>query len=315
MNNVMKYLAAAMVISTGISIIACGGTTNSGSLGGDDCTFDTDCPLGTVCATDINQCVDTCVDDTDCSEGECLPRLNATTDEKTCQYAEDPINNNPNVNNMMSGECTPETQLEVCGEDGICGDDGFCVDLSGGNTNSGTPNDLYWIMVEDTSVGDEACAQTDPGSDILGLRLNAADGQLLAWGTAYQFELGQTDGGKENKYISTGRIDGTGQDLTETDQCPDSELKFADIQPYSMGCGGWMLVTFETSDGPVLLEQGQNLEVLEYGQVCGGSPVDSYQVYLCTDSAGADGGSNASCTEAIGNESEGYGSFTIPMLP
>lgn len=317
MNNVMKYLAAAMMISTGISIIACGGTTNSGNLGGDDCTFDDDCPLGTVCATDLNQCVPTCLDDTDCTEGVCRTRLNATTDEKTCQY-EDPQNNttqnNTPQNNTMSGsQCTPETQLEDCGEDGLCGDDGFCVDLSGGDTNSGLPNNNYWIMIQDVSAGDDACGGTDPGSDLLGLRLNAADGQFLAWGKAYGFNVGDGD---NNKYINTTRIDGTGQDLTETDRCPDSDLRFSDIQPFSMGCGGWVLISFEQDDVPVPLEEGQQIEVLEYGPNCGGVDADRYQVYFCTDSEDADGASNASCTVALGRgDYQGHGDITISNLP
>ncbi len=298
MENKTHLIGAGVSLFIGISILACGGGLGGG-LGGEPCTFDADCSTaGQVCGPD-SECIDTCTVDEDCFLGEsCLPRP-GNNSGFTCQ-----VDDNTGGTDMGGGGNAECVENEDCplfeGTEGVCLD-GVC--------DYPMPETTYrWIMVQDTSSGDDACGNTDPGSDLMGVRLLDAGGQIVGWGSAGNESFGDAPEG--NNYENTSRLDGTAQGL-ETQSCPEAGTRFVDLQPSVLGCGGWVLVEFVDGGSPQNISEGMQIEVLEYGSTCGGSSDDSYEVYLCTDSADAQGGSNSSCTEALGGRQEGIGTVTV----
>lgn len=296
----LKVIGASISALVGISILACGGGLgNTG--GGTPCTLDLDCAPGQVCSQDLNVCEETCVDDNDCAlDEQCLPRR-GNAQGNTCQFPQSSNNPNPNT---TTAEC-------VENEDCIAGDlEGVCLE---GVCDYPTPQTTYrWILISDTSAGADACDNTDPGSDIMGVRLLDDQGQLVGWGSAGNDMLGE---GADNKYPTSVRLDGQPNGLT-AQECPEGRLSELSPEPFALGCGGWVLIEFvDSASNPVNIELGSTIEVLEYGPNCGGSNADSYEVYLCTDSADARGGSDASCTSAIGGSQMGFGSAKITSFP
>ena len=305
-DNKLKALGATASALIGLSILACGGGLgNSG--GGTPCTLDSDCSADQVCSQSDNVCQYTCVDDSECYLGEqCLPR-GGNAVGNTCQVSSDDnsTTNNTTTNNTTTVECTVN-------EDCIAGDlEGVCID---GVCDYPTPDTTYnWILISDTSAGAEACDNTDPGSDIMGVRLLDEQGQLVGWGSAGNDQQGT--GEDMNKYPTTVRLDGQPHGLTSL-ECPDGRLSELSPEPFSLGCGGWVLIEFYDSVGtPVAITERSRIEVLEYGSNCGGSDADSYDVLLCTDSEEARGGSDASCSTELGMGLEGFGSISVSSLP
>lgn len=302
MESKFHFIGAGISLAIGISILACGGGTNTG--GGDPCTFDSECSIGQVCSQDLNVCEETCVDSNDCFAGEsCLPRLNA--DGNTCQF------DSTGGDTDMGGGVTPGacTENEEC----IDGVDGVCFQ---GMCDYPTPDETTyrWIMIADESSGDDACDQTDPGSDIMGVRLLDESGQLIGWGDAGNESLG-TSGSKTNKYDTTARLDGQPNGLS-SQSCPESGSRLSELTPppLSLGCGGWVLINFlDTAGTAVDIENGHRIEVLEYGSTCGGSAFDKYSVYICEETASAQGGSESTCNLGVGGQTEGFGSVTVDI--
>ena len=295
-----KLIGAGASLALGISILACGGGLNTGTA--EPCTFDTECAVGEVCDQNEGFCVLTCTSDDECFAGEvCAPR-GGNAVGSTCQI-------DITTSDDMGGtaECTGnEDCLPQNGIDGVCFD-GMCDYPMPGKTYS-------YVKILDESNGD-ACSETDPGSDLLGVRLLESGGDLVGWGIAGGFELGEVTGGKENIYPLTTRLDGQPNGL-QGQQCPETGTRLSTLNPppFAMGCAGWVIVSFEQSNGmPAQIENGSRIEVLEYGSTCGGSSADQYGVYLCTDTASAQGGSDASCNVAIGNVSEGFSSSTVTL--
>lgn len=176
--------------------------------------------------------------------------------------------------------------------------------------------DYSWIQIKDLSSGDEACNQTDPGSDIMGVRLLSNSGEILAWGSAGA-DMQGTSGDKDNRYSLTTRLDGEAHGFSNS-SCPAPDTVLSELMPppYSTGCGGWVLIMFEDEfQVPISLETGMRIEVLEYGLMCGGKDNDLYTINLCTSTSGARQGDASSCKFALSAQQEGLSSVQITELP
>ena len=108
------------------------------------------------------------------------------------------------------------------------------------------------------------------------------------------------------------RLDGTGDRLDADGFCP-IEQDFDAIEPLALGCGGSIVVSFSDESGaPIELAAGHSVEVLEYGEECGGSASDEYNVSLCQNTAAVDAGSIASCI-ALQNHTTLSGLATVTL--
>jgi hypothetical protein len=264
--------------------------------GREGCSADYECLTGQVCDRELGACLDTCVNDNDCFRGEeCVPRPgDAST--RVCRAKE------PGDACVDNSECVNPEGIE-----GVCvqGECDYPVE----------PSELYqWLMVLDESSGDEACNQTDPGSDIMGVRVLDENGQLLGWGDAGNNVQGFS-GIEINRYETTARLDGTSNGF-DGRSCPDAGSRLSELTPppLSLGCGGWVMLRFIDATGNrVDITDGLRIEVLEYGPTCGGSNADSYSIYLCTDSVGAQGGDDTSCTLGVGGVQGGFSSVEVSL--
>ena len=236
-----------------------------------------------------------CVSDDDCFVGEvCAPRAQGSG--KTCEEA--------------ARDCIEDSNCPPRGDiDGVC---------TAGKCDYSNPASQYaYVLIRDESASEEACSTSDPGSDLLGVRLHDANGALLGWGTAGANQLGTVSGTFMNVYSSSARLNGQANGL-QNSECPVVGTRFRDLNPppYAMGCGGWVLVKFERADGTnIALENGQSVDVLEYGSNCGGSDADQYSLYACTDTLSAQGGSDSSCTVTLGSAKEGFSTSSVTALP
>lgn len=169
-------------------------------------------------------------------------------------------------------------------------------DMSGADAGSdmGEANLLYIAKIESTTMGDEGCAVEDPGPDIFGVGLEDGEGAPLAWGSIVweQIQLGG------NTHSDSSLIDGSALDFGG-DACPD----MFDGNVLSLGCedtGNWIAVEFLDGDSNrVALDAtaGQVIRVYEWGGQCTtGSLDDTYDLTICTDTAGITMGDDASCT-------------------
>ena len=256
MNSIKRIMAALLVGGAGFGLFVACGTEPS------DCTLDGDCAEGQACEAQV--CVDVCEADTDCGAG---------------QVCEAGVN----------------TASKVCKDDGQTGTNNSDTNNNTTNTNSNNvePTLYYVAAIQDTSSGD-ACAESDPGSDIFGVALESTTGEILGYGSVAWEEFGPED----NQYQNTGIIDGSAPDLA-ADDCPSD---FNADTVVALGCGGWLAVEFfDATDGttPVALDAtaGQQIRVYEYGGQCGtGTVVDSYDIRICTDTMGIKAGNDSSCT-------------------
>lgn len=300
MQKLLKYMSAAMAITTGISILACGGGTTP--QGGETCTFDDECSPGYICDRNLNECVEGCIDDNDCYEGEfCLPRQGA--DGYSCQIPSNNTTNNTTANNITTGECTPDTQLQDCGEEGFCNELGECEYPM-------TSMTYRAVYIEDTSTGEAACNNSDPGSDIIDVYLLNSGGEAVGYATLINWFEGDQPSG--NDYSFAGNFDGAPSGVNVGQECTDT---LGESDALALGCLGGLLVQFvDSSMQPIDLQQGDRVAVFEYGSNCPtGSDTDSYEVYLCTDNADAvDNASSTSCTSFLGG-GEGYVDVSVSL--
>lgn len=265
--------------------------TTEVDAGDGECTADYECAEDQVCDQALKVCEFMCTGGSDCLASEaCIPRP-GDVGTSICRVKE------PDC--MSNDECT-------------AGDDGMCVD---GECEYSNPSTAYqWIMILDESFGDAACNQTDPGSDIMGVRVLDGTGQLLGWGSAGNEAQGDS-GNQFNRYDTSIRLDGTSNGFAGR-SCPDAGTRLSELMPppLSLGCGGWVLIEFISAVGDrVEITDGLRIEVLEYGPTCGGSSDDSYSVYLCTDGQGAEGGDDTSCTLGVGGVQGGFSSVEVSL--
>jgi hypothetical protein len=250
------------------------GQTNGATNGGTSCLLDSDC--GTDEACERQQCVPTCDDNTDCSADEvCEPGID--TELNICQ----PRPLNSMTNGMTNGSTNGSTNSAT-------------NSATNSGTNNTNPDALYVAMIRDQSTGMDSCGETvdDPGSDIFGAAVEDEMGNTLGWAVAVADDI-VFEG---NNYSGTTQLDGHPPSLN-ADQCPDD---FSSDTVTSLGCGGWIGVTFWDADGqviPLVADSGQRIRVYEYGAQClMDSAIDTYGLFLCTDTEAARAGDDSSCT-------------------
>lgn len=269
-----------------------------GNGGGDaePCTTNTDCPVGFICDTSVNECAETCTGDSDClSDEECLPAQGGGGN--LCYVKEDVVD--PVECNDAATDCPADGQEYICDAEKKCE---AIVD----------PGSIYqYVVIEDVST--LTCGGSDPGSDIYFVRVLGSSNEVLGYGDVSVSELGDGD---DNAYISPGTINGEAPSFRAGgDECPDA---FSGSGIYAMGCGGTMLVNFLDDSGVAIdLDNTMTIEVGEYGASCDTSPdddpEDEYVVKLCTDTTEAGSGVTTSCTSILGSASgnSGLGSISV----
>jgi hypothetical protein len=245
------------------------------ACGGEEtsCTFDADCSDGQACEGTV--CVDTCATAADCAPGEiCAAGVN--TELLVCQADSTTTNNTTGMTN--NNTTTPNNNTTV----------------------------YYDLLIQSTTTAAEFCGDTtDPGPDIFAVGLEDSTGAQLGWGIV-DWEAVQFDG---NDQTDTSVIDGSAPDVA-ADNCPD----MFDGNVVALGCDAdsYIVVSFvDASSQPIALDgNDQFVRVYEYGGQCDtGTVGDTYNVSICTDTAGAKGGDISSCTIQVivdgGGESDG----------
>jgi len=274
MNSMKKIFAALLLAGAGFGLfVACGPVENNGAQ---SCTLDGDCPVGQACEAQV--CVDTCETNADCSDGgECEEGVN--TSQLVCKGSGTNNGTNNGSNNGSN---------------------------NGTIANNGIPTVYYIALVQDTSSGDDACANNDPGSDISGVVLENDTGDAVGFGIPVWDDI-LADG---NNFPDSTVLDGSPPDVG-ADGCPSD---FADDTVVALGCGGWVAVEFWDNAGQrVPIEDGQQIRVYEYGGVCStGSTDDTYDIFVCTDTAAISEGQTGSCSLDIvfGASGETVGTVT-----
>ncbi len=179
--------------------------------------------------------------------------------------------------------------------------------VTNNGTNNSTNNDTtgpvpnYVILITDLTTGD-ACNGNDPGSDIISVSLEDAQARVLGYGALkYDGITGDT-----NEYNFGDNLNGS---PPFGDFCPE----FDPFNVTALGCGGSIGLMFLDFDGNIVaIEQGMQIRVSEYGQECGGSNDDQFEVFICTNTN--DVVTNdvlTSCTQKIGG---GSGEVTLLVL-
>lgn len=293
MDKKTAYIMAYLGAFTLATALACGSTTG----GGEPCDDDSQCSAGFVCDQGVNECIETCSSDLECATGEaCLPRQGTSSGDKTCQI--DSTANNNNMNNPNS--CVT---VDDCpnADDYICNDQMMCEEIG---TVVPKP---FVVLIQDTTQDAAACSNNDPGSDFTFARLIGSNGDVLGYGQQIFIEITET--GKNNYQNFASLFDGTPPDLDGSEQCPNGGFKDGNV--VSVGCFGYVLTQFVSTSGePIALDSGMKIEVGEYGTQCNGSAADSYEISVCSDTAGAKGADIASCDRSLGSAS-GFGSFSL----
>lgn len=260
MNALKRLMGVLLVGGAGFGLfVACGGNNTTGS----DCTLDADCATGEACEGQV--CVPTCTTNEDCAAGEaCGEGVNTT--QMVCQISDDSNDPNNTTNNTT-------------------------------NNTSNDPNNAvlyYAAQIISTTSSQEACGDvTDPGPDIFGVGLEDSTGAQLGWGIV-DWDNVTLEG---NDQSDSSVIDGNGPDLA-ADVCPD----MFDGNVVALGCDAesYIVVSFiDATDQPIALDStaDQVIRVYEWGGQCTtGSIDDTYNVNICTDTAGAKSGDVSSCT-------------------
>lgn len=292
MDKKTAYIMAYLGAFTLATALACGSTTG----GGEPCDDDSQCSAGFVCDQGVNECIETCSSDLECSTGEkCLPRQGTSSGDKTCQIDDSVDNNMNNPNSCTTVDDCPNSDDYICNDQSMCEEIGINV-----------PSEFV-VLIEDTTTG-VGCTKSDPGSDFAFARVVGSNGDVLGFGQQIFIQITPSD--KTNNYQNYSSLfDGTPPDLDGSEQCPNGGFKEGNV--VAVGCFGYVLTQFVTTNGePIALESGMKIEVGEYGAQCNGSTDDSYRVSVCSDTAGAKGADIASCDRTIGSAS-GFGSFSL----
>ena len=331
-----KQLTAASImvgLSTGLSILACGGGIGN-NIGGEPCTFDSECPESFVCdGAGSASCVPTCTSDLDCFANEKCetresdPTIKLCTEDTTgggdaCSTVDDCPNTDDYV--CTAGECieigggnTCTTVDDCPNTDDYACEDGTCKSIVSENNPT---NPLFVVQIEDVTTGSGCTSTTrgdgDPGSDLTYVALLDAQGTTL--GYAEQVDCAYTDNDITNDFSACGHIDGSAPGI-DTQKCPEDGVtgqSFDFDTVFSLGCNGYLLAQFlDPNTGvPIPISPGYEIEVGEYGTQCGGSDSDRYQVFLCSDTAGARGQDPSSCTISVGGESTGNVSLEVTTI-
>lgn len=322
MKTTLKFLSASFAMGAMLMLTGCPTTGGDDCTLDTDCTVE-----GEICNTDTNTCeaqAEACETTADCTtEGDlCIASVNndgtfACGVPTNCGDIKDDAEKNTFCDGATAGDvclataddaavfecrapadcseaadavayCT--TELGEIGENeaAVCNTDGdapVCEKVS-------TLATVYkHILIVDETEEDCTKAEDnnefDPGSDIMYVEHNAADGSNLGYGAAV--EANYPAEAEESDFPNIDVIDGAAPDLNEGG-CPnlDQGMRFTDQTVYSLGCGGDLLVEFD-----VALENDHIIKIGEYATICNkddgtGSMTgtDKYDAYLCASEEG-----------------------------
>jgi len=206
--------------------------------------------------------------------------------------------------------CTPCGPACPVGEVCVMGTCETQMNNNGTNNSNNTtnnqidPNAPYLLRIVDTTTGTELCDIPDSGADLFGVALQDSTGQVLAWGKTFV------------TYFTSQQYDDPfvifGQDpMLEADGCP---VDFSEETIFSLGCGGWVAVTFEQApDMPYRLDPALDFTVVvhEYGEQCAAGGNDTFDVTICTEPEQVRNDGFQSCTIQL--VSAGSGEVGIPV--
>lgn len=300
MKNFRLVLGTLLAVTlAGAGLTGCGEVDDGQPPAEDECTSDSDCDGDDVCWTggEVNECVVNCTppDNTNaCKDFEVCVDANDLSQQKGCVdesrfddgdtgIADDGGMGDAGMDGGMGDggmdEC--ETADDCPGEDNICVD-GQCEMTQ-------TPS-VRFIQLKDVTLDvdpdaeADACegsAASDPGSDVMAVRLRDSQGNHKGWANY----VTNDNQGSSNTHTMYGAVlDGDAPtfnpDMDET--CVDD---FSTSSVVALGCdNGVLAVGFHNEDDEyVEIEQGDQITVYEYGEDnCGGTPVDKLNVKLCT---------------------------------
>lgn len=322
MKTTLKFLSASFAMGAMLMLTGCPSTGGDDCTLDSDCTVE-----GEICNTDTNTCeakAEACETTADCTtEGDlCIASVNndgtfACGVPTNCGDIKDDAEKNTFCSDATAGDaCLPTaddaavfecraptncseaadavayctTELGEIGENeaATCNTDGdapVCEKIS-------TVETVYQhILIVDETEADctkeEDTNEFDPGSDIMYVEHNAADGSNLGYGTAV--EANYPADAEDSDFPNIDVIDGSAPDLNEGG-CPnlDQGMRFTDQTVYSLGCGGDLLVEFD-----VALENDQTIKIGEYATICNkddgsgsATGTDKYNAYLCASEKG-----------------------------
>lgn len=255
------------------------------------------------CVVATRQCEETCADDTSCAAGSeaCLP----TTDDPARSFCEAITScaqsEQPNAWCQRS-EGTLRTRCDA----------DICVPITRAKLA---------IQIVDLSTG-ISCQEprgnlSDSGSDIISVELFDEGGELLSFGKSEVYEVGSGS----NDFISTAHLDGQMPDIDNSGcPVPDMGQSFRSDSVTSLGCNGYMIVSFPDMElERTLLLPGFTVAVSEYDEaVCPDTSGlsrgdDLYEVYLCEDLNDDGEIANSECDVLISDEPAG--GYTFHSVP
>lgn len=227
---------------------------------------------------------------------------------------------------LDSGSSTTD---RICAAPSTCEDlpleerDAYCEEVEPGTTCKESSirgfscqpefDGIYsWIWILDRTVETEACDHTEPGADLMGVRVRNVNDDIIGWGSAYDLKLGDS-GTQDNVYATADRLNGNANGFADQ-ICPDLNTPFTTLMPppVSLGCGGSVFIVFFDLNGqPLTLLDNMSIEVLEHGDPCEDAKRDVYSIYMCRDSWGAEQGISESCDFGLGGTQRGFGNVPV----
>ena len=259
-----------------------------------DCSGDAECVERPDGEGDDMVCVaaESCEDDEDCGDGEsCIDGVC----EATCTDDEDCATDFECVEDGDVGFCEEIAPGGACTEDEDCRSDELC------DTGEETCVDIddfvaphYTVLIEDfTDDENPDMCGFDPsdnatssagsyeddasGASLLWVALvNDATGDVEAYGHSVGFDPNNDTGYNDDLAVINGDEPYYGR------QCPEwtheiydehgmSYTLFRQDTVFTLGCGGWLLVQFEDSEGNLIaIDESHSVEVGLYTPECGG---------------------------------------------
>ncbi len=259
-----------------------GGSTNQG---GGECVEDEDCGSGMLCLADEGTCefrcdtIDDCIGDEACVErdsdgaGYCLP--GGGGGPQGCSSEPNP-----------DGYCVEELE----DSEAIC-QNNMCVIPNGGGTGDG----YYVAYVHDVTTArcDDMTYETETdGSKLMHVALIDSAGTYRAYGVAVEWYYGTND-------VWFGEVEDVLNGMApnyDANMCPEPASQsgangltnFHEGAVVAIGCGGEVFVRFFDGSQPIEIEDGDVIEVNEYGPECSAvnshttqTGDDFYDVYVC----------------------------------
>ncbi|MFB6373171.1 MAG: hypothetical protein ABEN55_08655 [Bradymonadaceae bacterium] len=266
---------------------------------GSDCTSDSDCRSGRVCAG--RRCSKTCTGDRDCSRPgyECRPYEDPDEDE-TLDICQPPVDAGAGDASGCRTDRACRRRLDA--DRAQCGINRRCI--------VPTAPPRYGLLIRDrtSTESNEESQDAGPGADIAAAVVAASDQPPTR---AYAF--GETLDYRPTDRVETDTtpLDGTAPDWNDGGTCVQGERSGATASLGGRGVS--LLVRFLDGDGEwASLRGGSRVTVVEWGPNCGTSkmPRDTYRVDLCV-SYEETIEPDRHCRRRLGTGS-GLSTFTLP---